>query len=112
AHSSREARSERHRARAQIVALREEPSEGVVGPVDERRHRAEIAQQTQRSQSYGADAERASAQETADLRLAKLIDRLHRIANDEERAAIAGLPAGGQRFQELELRHGGVLELV
>src|SRR6185437_7156136 len=107
-----ETRRERHGARAQIVRRREKPAEDLVAPLDERRHGPEIAQQPKRRQPYAADAEIARAQETTYLRLAKLIDRLHRIADDEERAAIARLPAGGERLEELELRHGGVLEFV
>ena len=46
------------------------------------------------------------------LGVAEAVDRLHRIADREQRAAVAGLPAGGQPAQELELRERRVLELV
>ena len=107
-----QARGERHGALAQIVGLREKPAERLIGPADEPGCRAEIAPQLQRRQPDGADPEIAGAQEAADLGLAKLIDRLHRIADHEQRPAIAGLPAHGQRLEQIELRDGGVLELI
>src|SRR5256885_7015971 len=52
------------------------------------------------------------ADEQADLRVAEAVDRLHRIAHDEQRAPIALLPGGGEGFEQLELRQRGVLELI
>src|SRR5205823_7195265 len=51
-------------------------------------------------------------QEESDLRLAEAVDRLHRVADEEERAAVALLPAGGEAFEQFPLRVGGVLELI
>ena len=38
--------------------------------------------------------------------------RLHRVADEEQRAAVALLPAGGQLLEQLHWRVRGVLELV
>ena len=54
----------------------------------------------------------ARPEKQAHLRVAEAIDGLHGIADDEERASIALLPCGGERFEQLELRERGVLELV
>ena len=54
----------------------------------------------------------ARAQVETDLGLAKAVNRLHRIADGEQRATIAMLPAGRQRGEQLVLAARGVLELV
>ena len=51
-------------------------------------------------------------EEEAHLRLAEAIDRLHRVAHQEQRAAIALFPPGGELLQQLELRVRRVLEFV
>src|SRR5262249_50251258 len=43
---------------------------------------------------------------------AEAVNRLHRVADQEQRAPVAFLPAGGELGEELELRERGVLELV
>jgi hypothetical protein len=65
----------------------------------------------------GADAPRLrDTQEEADVGLAEAIDRLHRVAHGEQRAAVAGAfvtaPAGGKAFQQFNLGRAGVLEFV
>ena len=59
-----------------------------------------------------ADTTLADAQEQADIGLAEAVDRLHRIANHEQRPAIVRHPAAGQFFNEADLARAGVLELV
>ena len=54
----------------------------------------------------------ARVEEIAHLGLAEPVDRLHRIADGEQRAAVAVIPAGRQPADELELRPRRVLELV
>ena len=74
---------------------------------------AEVAPQAQRRQRHARRCRRArAAQEQSDLGVAEAIDRLHRVADHEQRAAVARLPAGGERLEQLELRERGVLELI
>jgi hypothetical protein len=51
-------------------------------------------------------------QEERHFGFAEAVDRLHRVADEEQRAAVTLLPAGRQLGEELELRERGVLELV
>jgi len=51
-------------------------------------------------------------QEERHFGFAEAVDRLHRVADEEQRAAVTLLPAGSQLGEELELRERGVLELV
>ena len=99
-------------ARAHIVRGRKELRAGVVDPFDQRRRRAEVAGELQVLELDAADALIAGAQEQPDFCVAELVDRLHRVADREQRAALAGFPAGSQRLQQVELRERGVLELV
>jgi hypothetical protein len=62
--------------------------------------------------NHATESTVADVEEQADLRVAEPIDRLHRIADQEQRTAVASFPAGGQRLDQSELRIGGVLELV
>ena len=50
--------------------------------------------------------------EDAHLGFAKAIDRLHRVADGEQRMPVAGLPSRGEQAQKLELRERCVLEFV
>ena len=50
--------------------------------------------------------------EDAHLGFAKAVDRLHRIADGEQRAPVTGLPSRGEPAQKLELRERRVLEFV
>ena len=59
-----------------------------------------------------ADALLPGLEEERDLRLAEAVDGLHRVADQEQRAAVILLPARGQSFDQFELRVRGVLELV
>ena len=59
-----------------------------------------------------ADSLLGEFQERAHLRLAKSINRLHRIADTKHAASIALLPAGRQQPHQFELCARGVLKLV
>jgi hypothetical protein len=51
-------------------------------------------------------------EEQADIGFAEAVDRLHRIADQEHRAAIVRRPARGQLLEQREVTVRGVLELV
>ncbi len=108
----RKARRERDGARPNIVGGRKKPREERIGPRDQRRRRAEVPRELQRLHRHFADAMLASAQEQPDLRFAKEVNRLHRIAYREQRVTVALLPRRGERGKQVELRDRGVLELV
>ena len=55
---------------------------------------------------------RPGAEELADLGLAEAVDRLHRVADREQRPPVAGRPAGGELLDQLVLGERRVLELV
>ena len=99
-------------AAQRFVMRREERRKAGVDPVHHRRTGAVVARQTQRRQRQAADALCLGAQEQPHLSLAEAVDRLHRIADAEQRAAVAWLPAGGEALQQLDLGRAGVLELV
>src|ERR1700722_16372574 len=83
-----------------------------VPPGDECRTGAEIAPQLQRPKSDVADSMIARLQEQADFGFSKPVDRLHRIADHEQRAAIATLPACSEGPQQRELLVRSILEFV
>ena len=74
--------------------------------------RTEIHRERQRCERHTADAINACAQIQPHVGLAKTIDRLHRIADHKQSAAIIPLPAGGKPRQQLELRQRGILKLI
>ena len=84
-----------------------------VDPRDDRRLRAEVAGKIETLDGNACNARlRLRVKEDADLGLAKPVDRLHRIADGEERAAVARLPAGGELRDQFAVRPRRVLELV
>ncbi len=103
---------ERNRAGAQVVLFGEHLREGRVRPLDQLRHGAKIACQLQRLQSHATDTAVAGSQEQSDLRLSKLIDRLHRIAHYEQRATVPLIPGSRERLDEIELSQRGILKLI
>ena len=80
--------------------------------LDEAFLRAEVAPQSQRLEYQPAETVPLDAPEQGDLGLAETIDRLHGIAHEEQAAAVTGAPSGRQPCEQVELRVGGVLELV
>ena len=75
----------------------------------ERKLRASV----ERLDRHAADAPRRCAStNSAHLGVAEAVDRLHRVADGEQRAAVAGLPSRRSAAQQLHLRDRRVLELV
>jgi hypothetical protein len=66
--------------------------EGGVEPVDEAGLRTEVGRQRQAFERDAADALLPGLEEERDLRLAEAVDGLHRVADQEEGAAIVPLP--------------------
>ena len=95
-----------------IVGRREDFGEGGVDPVHHFGVRAVVAVEAQGFELDRADANVTRLQEKADVGLAEAIDGLHRIADNEQGAPVALLPAGGEPLQQRDLRGAGVLELI
>ena len=103
----------RHRARRGVLARRHHRTERTVDPVDNPGLRTEVGGEANRLERNRADPPaRPGAEELPDLGLAKAVNRLHRVADREQRPAVAPLPAGGEARNELVLADRGVLELV
>src|SRR5207302_8142661 len=93
-------------------ALGKQRRKSVIDRLDERRHRAEVSGQLQRLQPDRADSTIARPQKQSYLRFPELINRLHGVADDEQRAAITLLPTCRQHLNQIELRERGVLKLI
>ena len=52
------------------------------------------------------------SQEKGHVGIPEPVDRLHRIAHQEERAAIAGLPSGREQFQKPDLGTRSILKFI
>ena len=104
--------AERGGAALDAVFGRKHAGENRVDPVDDRRRAAEVALEREARQGDAADAELLRTQEQRHVRVAKAVDRLHRVADEKQRAAVVALPAGGQQLEQSQLRLRGVLELV
>src|SRR5687768_17840933 len=72
---------------------RQDVREGGVVPVDEAALGAEVGGEGEALQFYAAEALFPGLEEERDLGLAEAVDGLHRIADEEQRAAVVGLPA-------------------
>ena len=101
-----------HGALAHIVRDGKHAREDFVAPVDQGRRRAEIAPQFERLERQSGEPGGAHRREAADLRVAKAVDGLHRIADQEQRAPVAGRPVLRERAQQFVLIARGVLEFV
>ena len=64
------------------------------------------------AQPHRADAALLRQQEQRHVRVAKAVDRLHRVADQEQRAPVVGLPARRQQLEQAPLRLRRVLELI
>jgi hypothetical protein len=102
----------RHGARAAVGLARQDLRERGVEPVDEAALRAEVSAEGEPFELDRAEAALPGIQKQRDLGLAEAVDRLHRVADEEERAAVLRLPARSEKGQQFPLRHRGVLELV
>lgn len=95
-----------------VIGARQQLREHAVDPIHHAALRTEVVGQLQEARPDLAHAPLGHLQEQADLGLAETVDGLHRVAHQEQRAAIAVLPAGGQRGQQVDLALAGVLEFV
>ncbi|MGB3428888.1 MAG: hypothetical protein WBA53_12025 [Burkholderiaceae bacterium] len=103
---------ERHGATDDVAFRRQHAREHAIHPLDDARLRAEVPRELERLQRQRPDTAVPRAQEQADLRLAETVDRLHRVTDHEQRAAIPSRPVGDESLDEFELGDRGVLELV
>ena len=86
--------------------------EHAIHPIDDTRLRAEVTHERQRLKPNVTDAFPLRPQEQTNLGLAKAIDRLHRVANHEQRSPIALLPARCEAQHQLVLAQRRVLKLI
>ncbi len=101
-----------HCAARRVVALGKHLGEDGIEPFHEPFARAEIAAQHQRFQANLTDTVIARKQELPDFRIAKTVDRLHRVTDAIQSAAVAGFPTSGQCFEHAVLRARRVLHFV
>ena len=99
-------------AGARVVHCRKTGGKYRVVPLHDFRRTPEISVQGQRFKLHAADTGGAGAEKHADLGFAKTVDGLHRVADQEQRAAIARLPARGEQREQLGLLQRCVLEFV
>ena len=102
----------RHRAARRVVRRRQHLREHRVEPVHEELAGTEVAAQHQGLEVNAADARALRKQELRDLGVAEAVDRLHGVADAEQGAAVARLPAPGQRFEHAVLGARRILHLV
>jgi hypothetical protein len=96
-----------------IAGASQHAGKDAIRPVNELRIGPEIATKDQVLDGNLADAAALLRfDEEPDLRSTEAVDRLHRIADGEDRSPVAWVPAGGQSPDEIELRERRVLELV
>ena len=105
-------RQVRHRAAAHVVGAREDARESLIAPMHQRRRGPEIPAQRQRLEMQLVETGGAHGGEAPHLGIAKSVDRLHRIAHQEQRATVAVAPVPGQRDQQFILIARSVLELI
>ncbi len=104
---------ERYRPAPRIAVRRQHRRKHSVDPFDHRPLRPEVAGEIHDAHRDVADASAClRIEEQAHFRVAEAVDRLHRIADGEQRAAVAVGPAGRELRQQLVLHIGRVLEFV
>ncbi len=102
----------RHGARCLVFLRGEHARERLVEPLHEAFLRAAVGAELDRLELHRPEPGVLGLQEERHFGFAEAVDRLHRVADEEQRAAVTLLPAGSQLGEELELRERGVLELV
>src|SRR3954465_11008124 len=110
----------RHGAGGGIGRARQDRGKRGVVPIDQARLRAEVRGEGEGLEGNtkwgprlrGDDGAFPGLEEERHLRFAEAVDRLHRVADEEERAAVAFFPSGGEAAQQLVLRPGSVLVFV
>jgi hypothetical protein len=101
-----------HGTGVRVVDRGEHAGEGVVEPRDQPGTRPEVGLQAQRFERHAAEHATRGLEEQRHLGLAKAVDRLHRVTDQEQRAAVSRRPSLGEVLEEFALQVGGVLELV
>ena len=109
---SRQRRGEGHRPGDDILFGGQHRLETGVDPIDDFRPRTEIHRQAQRFQFQVADPALPGPQVKPHLGLTEKVDRLHRVADQEQRASVAVFPASRQPFQQGHLVKRSILKLV
>src|SRR5882762_10514338 len=102
----------RHGARCLVFLRGEHARERLVEPLHEAFLRAAVGAELDRLELHRPEPGVLGLQEERHFGFAEAVDRLHRVADEEQRAAVALLPSGSQLGEELELRERRVLELV
>src|SRR5206468_3100128 len=99
-------------ARGLVFLRGEHARERLVEPLHEAFLRAAVGAELDRLELHRPEPGMLGLQEERHFCFAEAVDRLHRVADEEQRAAVTLLPAGSQLGEELKLRERGVLELV
>ena len=95
-----------------IVLWRKHIGKGVVYPVDDLLIGTVVEIELQMLREQIAQAVLFNAQEEPDVRFAEAVNRLHRVADQKDRAFRVLFPASGESFQEFDLRGAGVLKFI
>ena len=101
-----------HRAAFKVVGGRQPRGKRRIDPVDDGRARAEVPAEPLGGERDTANALALGLEEQRDVRLAERVDRLHRVADAEQAAPVARLPACDQDLEQARLRRRCVLVLV
>src|SRR5947209_815120 len=102
----------RHGTRCLVFLRGEHARERLVEPLHEAFLRAAVGAELDRPDLHRPEPGGLGLQEERHFGFAEAVDRLHRVTDEEQRAAVTLLPAGSQLGEELVLRERGVLELV
>src|SRR5207244_159399 len=78
--------------------------EGLVEPLREAFLRAAVGAELDRLELHRPEPAVLGLQEERHFGFAEAVDRLHRVADEEQRAAVARLPSRSQLGQQFELR--------
>ena len=95
-----------------LVFRRKHAHECRVDPVHDVGRAAKVVREREARECDVADTTLLRAQEQRHVGVAKTVDRLHRIADEEQRATVVALPAGRQQLEQTQLRMRRVLEFV
>ena len=102
----------RHGTINRIIPFRQYLGKNLVKPVDQLFSGTKISPQQERFEVYRANALGSGQQELTNLRIAKTIDGLHRVAHTKQGSSIARLPATGQCFKHPVLGTGRILHFI
>ncbi|HET6473457.1 MAG TPA: hypothetical protein VFG38_16555 [Pseudomonadales bacterium] len=102
----------RNAAEQRIFVAAERFDECRIDPRDQRGRRTKVADEFDRPWSQGTDTAAPRTLKQADVGIAKTVDRLHRIANDEKRSAVVDVPFLQKPREQPIVDRRRVLELV